>query len=119
MNLTPLETPKTPFAVGDDLASIIERIAAARPDDVALVEGSKRATWAELARAVERVAGALLAKPRTRGDRIAMLGANSIEYVEAFFGALRAGLCAVPLPTLASTESLALMLEDCGARVLF
>lgn len=119
MNLPPLETPKTPFSAGDDLPSLIDRVAAARPGDVALIEGSKRATWSELAGAVERVAGALLAKPRSRGDRVAILAANSIEYVEAFFGALRAGLCAVPLPTLASTESLGLMLDDCGARVLF
>jgi long-chain acyl-CoA synthetase len=48
-----------------------------------------------------------------------MLAANSVEYVEAFFGALHAGLCAVPLPTLASAETLALMLDDSGAKVLF
>jgi long-chain acyl-CoA synthetase len=119
MNLPPLETPKLPFAAGDDLPSVIERFAATRPNDVALLEGSKQATWSELAGAVERVAGALLSKPRARGDRVAVLAANSIEYVEAFFGALRAGLCAVPLPTLASTESLALMLADCDARILF
>ncbi len=119
MNLTPLDTPKMPFAAGDDLPTIIALIAAERPADVALISGERRVTWAELARAVARVAGALLTKPRARGDRVAILAANSVEYVEAFFAVLHAGLCAVPLPTLASAETLALMLDDCGARVLF
>jgi acyl-CoA synthetase (AMP-forming)/AMP-acid ligase II len=119
MNLTPLDTPKMPFTTGDDLPSIIARTAASRPDGLALVEGERRVTWSSLAKGVAGVAGALSSKPRARGDRVAMLAANSVEYVEAFFGALHAGLCAVPLPTLASKETLALMLEDCGARVLF
>ncbi|HVW26718.1 MAG TPA: AMP-binding protein [Polyangiaceae bacterium] len=119
MNLTPLETPKMPFTTGDDLPSLIARAAAQRPDDVAIVDGERRVTWSALAAHVARIAGALLSKPRARGDRVAMLGPNSIEYVEAFFGTLHAGLCAVPLPTLASKETLALMLEDSGARVLF
>ncbi|HEX4335233.1 MAG TPA: class I adenylate-forming enzyme family protein [Polyangiaceae bacterium] len=119
MNLTPLDTPKMPFAPGDDLPTIIARHAQDRPDGVALVEGERSVTWADLARGVARVAGALLQKPRARGERVAMLAANSVEYVEAFFGALHAGLCAVPLPTLASAETLALMLDDCGATVLF
>jgi len=119
LNLIALDTPKMPFEPGDDLASIIARVAARRPEAVALVDGDRRVTWSSLAPAIARTAGALLGKPRARGDRVAMLGANSVEYVEAFFGTLHAGLCAVPLPTLASKETLALMLEDCGARVLF
>ena len=119
MNLPPLDTPKLPFSAGDDLPSMIARTAASRPNDVALIEGDRRVTWSELAEGVARVAGALLSKPRQRGDRVAMLAGNSVEYVTAFFGALHAGLCAVPLPTLASAESLALMLEDSGSKVLF
>ena len=48
-----------------------------------------------------------------------MLGRNSIEYQEAFLGTLLAGGCAVPLPTMASSDALKLMLEDSGAKVLF
>src|ERR1700742_2423252 len=102
MNLPPLATPKMPFSAGDDLPSIIARLAAVNPEGIALVEGARRVTWAELAENVARVAGALLKERRSRGERVAMLGGNSVEYVEAFFGALHAGLCAVPLPTLAS-----------------
>jgi acyl-CoA synthetase (AMP-forming)/AMP-acid ligase II len=119
MNLTPLDTPKMPFAAGDDLPALIARTAVSRPQGVALIEGERRVTWSELAAGVARVAGALLEKPRARGERVAMLAANSVEYVETFFGALHAGLCAVPLPTLASAETLGLMLDDCGATVLF
>jgi acyl-CoA synthetase (AMP-forming)/AMP-acid ligase II len=108
-----------PFASGDDLPSIILRTAHDRPDDVALVQGQERATWSDLAVAVERMAAALRAKPRERGERVAILASSSIKYVESFFGALRAELCVVPLPVLASTEAIARMLDDCGATILF
>jgi long-chain acyl-CoA synthetase len=108
-----------PFASGDDLPSIILRTAHDRPDDVALVQGERRATWSDLAVAVERVATALRARPRERGERVAILASSSMKYVESFFGALRAGLCVVPLPVLASTEAIARMLDDCGATILF
>jgi len=119
MNLAPLDTPRMPFSSGDDLPSIILRAGRDRPDAVALVQGDRRATWSQLAATVERVAAALRARPRERGERVAILAANSIEYVEAFFGALRAGLCVVPLPVLASTETIGRMLDDCGATVVF
>ncbi len=119
MNLHGLDTPRMPFSSGDDLPSIILRMARDTPDHAALIQGTRRVTWSELALAVDRVAAALRARPRQKDERVAFLASNSVEYVEAFFGALRAGLCVVPLPVLASTESLARMLVDCAATVLF
>jgi len=114
-----LDTPRMPFSSGDDLPSIILRTARDTPDHAALIQGTRRVTWSELAVAVDRIAAALRARPREKGERVAFLASNSVEYVKAFFGALRAGLCVVPLPVLASTESLARMLDDCAATVLF
>ena len=118
-HLSGLDIPRTPFANGDDLPSIIHRTAQDTPDNVALLQGDRHVTWSELDVVVDRVATALRAKPREPGERVAILAANSIEYVEAFFGALRAGLCVVPLPVLASRETVALMLDDCTAGLLF
>ena len=119
MKLPTLDTPQTAFSPGDDLPSIIWRTARERPDAVALVDERREETWGELAAAVTAVGQGLAAMGLERGARVAMLAANSVEYVEAFFGALSAGYCAVPLPTLASEETLGLMLDDCGASVLF
>ena len=52
-------------------------------------------------------------------DKVAVLAANSIEYLETFIGALRAGVCVVPLSTMAAADALEKMLDDCDAKVLF
>jgi len=114
-----LDTPRVHWQPGDDIASMVSRHAEETPDRIALVQGEQSQTWAELERSVERVAGALVASGSQPGDRIALLAANSPEYVEVFLGALRAGACVVPLPTMASAESLAAMLVDSAARALF
>src|SRR5580704_11915283 len=114
-----LDTPSIGWQPGDDLAAIVARHAREAPDRPALVHGSRKLTWAQLDRAVDRVASALSASGSRPGDKVALLGENSIEYAEVFFGALRAGACVVPLPTMASADSLARMLADSGARALF
>jgi acyl-CoA synthetase (AMP-forming)/AMP-acid ligase II len=52
-------------------------------------------------------------------DSIAISGANSIAYVVLFLGGLRAGLAVAPLPTGTTTEQLAGMVRDSGARFFF
>ncbi len=113
-----LDTPRIGWQSGDDLAAIVARHARERPEGAALVHSGRTLTWAQLDRRVDRVASALLASGSRPGDKVAILGENSIEYGEVFFGALRAGACVVPLPTMASTDSLARMLSDSGARAL-
>ena len=54
-----------------------------------------------------------------KGDKVAILAANSVEYLETFMGGLRAGACVVPLSTMAAADALEKMLDDCDAKVLF
>jgi long-chain acyl-CoA synthetase len=108
-----------PWQDGDDLASIVARHARATPDRVALIHGDAKLTWAHLDARVERVAAAMAAGGIRPGERVGVLGENSVDYVEVFFGALRAGACVVPLPTMASTDSLARMIVDSGSKALF
>jgi acyl-CoA synthetase (AMP-forming)/AMP-acid ligase II len=113
-----LDTPRIGWLPGDDLPSIVARHARERPGRAALIQGERTVTWAELDREVDRAASALLASGSRPGDKVAILGENSVEYAALFFGALRAGACVVPLPTMAADDSLARMLSDCGARAL-
>ncbi len=118
-----LDTPRVDWQPGDDLASIVARHARTTPTRAALVQtgtGADRTlSWAELDRRVDRVASAFASSGVRLGDKVAVLAENSIEYVEVFFGALRAGACVVPLPTMASPDSLARMVSDSGAIALF
>jgi acyl-CoA synthetase (AMP-forming)/AMP-acid ligase II len=113
-----LDTPRIGWQPGDDLAAIVARHARERPGAAALVQSERTVTWAELDREVDRAASALLASGSHPGDKVAILGENSIAYAVVFFGALRAGACVVPLPTMASHDSLARMVSDSGARAL-
>ena len=114
-----LDTPRIAWQEGDDLPAIVRGHARAHGDRPALLQGERRVTWSELAARTERIAAALIASGVTRGNEVAVLSDNSIEYAEVFFGALRAGACVVPLTTSAATDALERMLVDCGARAFF
>jgi long-chain acyl-CoA synthetase len=99
-----------------------ERIAGnARVDATgcAIVIDSDVFTWAELDRQMNLIAARLLAAGIAAGDRVATIGPNSPEYLLLFLGALRAGACLVPLPTMASADSLARMIDDAQPKAIF
>lgn len=100
------------------VCSLFLEAAGLHPDRTALVAGPRRVTFAALAERVRLAASGLRRAGVARGDRVAILSKNSIEYVELFFGALAAGACAVPLPTMASADQVRLMVEDSRAKVL-
>lgn len=95
------------------------RHARAFPAKPAVVcEGNVR-TWGGFDARINRIARTLAGMGVDKGDKIAILGTNSIEYVETFLGGLRAGACVVPLSTMAAADALEKMLDDCDAKVLF
>ncbi|MDI1287527.1 MAG: AMP-binding protein [Reyranella sp.] len=81
-------------------------------------EGTTR-SWRDFDRRVNRIARSLAGMGVGRGDKIAILAVNSIDYLETFMGGLRAGACVVPLSTMAAADALEKMLDDCDAKVLF
>jgi fatty-acyl-CoA synthase len=53
-------------------------------------------TWVELGRRL-RAVGARLQSIAQRGDRVAILAPQGLDYIAGFFGAVKAGMIAVPL----------------------
>jgi long-chain acyl-CoA synthetase len=93
--------------------------AAERPDRLAVVEPGIRAiTWAELERRVDAVAAGLVDTGLLAGQRIGLDGTNSIAWVVAYLGALRAGLVVVPTDPDESTAERDSLLARCGARAV-
>ncbi len=104
-----------------NVAALVAGHAQRDPAAVAVVEagpGGRRLSWAELDHQVSAVASGLAARGLVGGHRVAICGPNRIEFVVAYFAAMRAGFVAVPLnPQLADVE-IRQMLTECGARVL-
>ena len=76
--------------VGDSVA--YRYVDFTRDDDGQTVE----LTWAQLGRTMSAIGAAVQAVAR-RGDRVAILAPQGLDYVAAFFATVRAGAIAVPL----------------------
>jgi acyl-CoA synthetase (AMP-forming)/AMP-acid ligase II len=88
-------------------------------DKPALIVDDQATCWREFGERTARVANALDALGMRPGDRAAVLMRNSAEMAEAMFGAIRAGVCVVPLNVAVSDEAVAGMIADSGATLVF
>ena len=85
------------------ITEILARNARCFGDETALVEREpavrrrRELTWSEFHRQSNQFANALIASGVRKGDRVVHLMMNSIEWLPAYFGILRAGAWAVPL----------------------
>ncbi len=75
-------------------------------------------TFGELERLSRAFAAHLLARGLTRGDRIALMMPNVLQYPVAMFGALRAGLTVVNTNPQYTARELRHQLVDSGARAI-
>jgi acyl-CoA synthetase (AMP-forming)/AMP-acid ligase II len=99
--------------------ALIAEHAGARPDAIAFRIDDGAMDWRTLHERVSQVARSLVQGGVAPGDRVALLGAASLSYVECLFGAIAARACVVPLPVSASVETLEALLADCDAKLLF
>jgi len=106
--------PATP--VGYRTASgMLRQLAASQPDAPMLTAGDRTLTWGELYRNARRVAHALQAKGVGRGDRVAFLDRNSIEFFEVFFGCTLIGAVNVTVNWRLAPAEMAGIVMDSGA----
>jgi long-chain acyl-CoA synthetase len=101
-----------------NLADLVRDAATATPDKPALVFHGETLTWAQLDARVSAAARGLLALGAETGDRVAVHLGNTPEFPVVYFGALRAGLVALPVNTGYTADELAHVLGDSGARVV-
>ena len=87
-------------------------------DREALIDGSSRWTFADLADAALRSAGAMIAAGVEPGDRVAVWAPNGRLFVAAALGAVTAGAVLVPLNTRFKGDEAAWILGRSRARLL-
>ncbi len=88
------------------LGDMLRRVAARRGDRVAVIEGERRTTFAELDATANRFANYLIARGLGRGTKVAMLCNNSTAMVAAIFGIQKAGLVWVPINTMLGPDDI-------------
>lgn len=93
-----------------NLASLFLAPAVATPDHIALIDHQENLTYRALARRAGGVAQQLREAGISRGDRVALLGNNSIDFAAAYVGTLWIGAIAVPLNAMAAPAELAAQL---------
>ena len=102
-----------------NLISMLKDTVKQHSDNIAIVLGEQRLSYTELDEASGRVANALRELKVKKGDRIAMLLPNSLEFAIIFFGIIKAGGIAVPLDTRYHIEELDYFFDNSTPRVLF
>jgi acyl-CoA synthetase (AMP-forming)/AMP-acid ligase II len=91
----------------------------ASPDKVALVMGSGDSrTYGQLTRRSNRVAQLLYAAGLRRGDGVLLMVPNRPEFFEVAWGAQRSGLYYTPVNTHLTSDEVAYIVRDSGAKAL-
>lgn len=102
----------------DGLGAWLPRRRMRSPHKPAVIYGEDVVTYGELAAKAERTAGALAALGVARGDRVALLGENSPDFIAIMFAAFQLGAVFVPVNTRLAPPEIRHILADSGARVL-
>jgi fatty-acyl-CoA synthase len=98
--------------------SFLERSTRVWPDKVAVIYGSRRLTYSELAAEATRVARALQASGVEPGDRVAYLMPNLPEMLIAHFAVPLAGGVLVAVNTRLTAEEVSYILAHSGAKIM-
>jgi long-chain acyl-CoA synthetase len=91
------------------------------PDKVAIIDlhggGERCSTYRRLDARMDAVARLLARLGVEPGERVGMLAGNRVEFIEFFFGAMRAGAIPVPLNTRLAADTLRHIFTDAGCTL--
>ena len=102
-----------------DPVSFLHRSATVHPERIAVVDGDRRWTYAELRERVNRAASALRGRGIERHDRVAALCPNVPALLELHHAVPAAGGVLVAINVRLSPDEIRYILEHSGARMLF
>jgi amino acid adenylation domain-containing protein len=102
----------------DTLTARFSAAAATHGNAVAVIDGVRRCTYAELEQRSAHVAQALLEAGLQPGGVVALALDRSLAAIVAILGTLKAGGAYLPLDARLPLERRRFMLEDCAARVM-
>jgi amino acid adenylation domain-containing protein len=106
---------RSPYPADRSVPALFAEHVARTPDAVAVTDGARTITYAELERRARRLAHRLCDLGIGRGVRVGVCCDRSIELVVALLGVLTAGSAYVPLDPSHPAERRTALLDDAGA----
>jgi len=101
-----------------DVGCICCKRADLTPDKPAIIFEDQPVTYKELNERINRCAHLMREKGLKKGDRVAVVLLNCVEFIEAYFAAAKLGIIFVPLNWRMAPPELQYQINDCGARML-
>ena len=101
------------------LGKVLETSAVESPDKVAIVDGDRRTTYAELNAASDALAAGLTELGFKKGERMAIYMKNSLELVTAFYALQKIGVVVVWINALYRMNEAEFILKNSEAKGLF
>ncbi|WP_350270361.1 AMP-binding protein [Brevibacterium sp. CBA3109] len=103
--------------VGDALTRAAEK----SPRKTAVIDGDRRVTYAQLEHDAEAIARGLLELPDApeQGEPVAVIVANSYEFLPIYFAIAKAGRVVLPINYGLTADDIAWILDDAGASLVF
>ncbi|MFC8919218.1 long-chain fatty acid--CoA ligase [Streptomyces sp. NPDC057116] len=102
-----------------NLSVLLEDSARTHPNRDAVVLGTTRLTYAQIDAAANQVAGLLVDRGISPGDKVALSCPNVPWFPIVYYGILKAGAVVVPLNVLLKGREVAYHLADSGAKAYF
>lgn len=100
------------------LAEIPPAAARLYGDRTALIVNEQRRSFRELDDQSNRIANGLVARGVRPGDRVSLYGANSCEWVAAYYGIAKTGAVLNPLSSMLTADELEFTVSDAGSRIV-
>jgi amino acid adenylation domain-containing protein len=111
-------SPRSADADPGTITSAFDRVAAGTPDAVAVTDGAKSMTFAELADHADEVARGLITLGVAPGDMVVVCLDRSADLVAVLLGVLKAGAVYVPTDPSYPVGRLTHIVRDTGANVV-
>ena len=100
------------------LGQLVQAHAAITPDRIGAADLERSLTFRQWDARACRLANALLGLGLAKGDRVAVLAHNRVEWLEIYTAAAKAGLIAVPVNFRLVADEIRFIVGNCEARAL-
>lgn len=102
----------------ENFYAMLSRVAQENPSKKVIFIDDKSFTYRSFLESVDRLARAFELICVGRGDRIALICPNGIEFVQSIFAISKLGAVSVPINTMLKKEEYRYILRDSGAKIL-